>query len=48
MGGGIIIVGCGLTILFSLLAKFWCVRKNKAIDREEERTGETTTWRFAT
>ncbi|EUC41932.1 hypothetical protein COCMIDRAFT_29378 [Bipolaris oryzae ATCC 44560] len=48
MGGGIIIAGCGLTIVFSLLAKFWAERKNKAIEREEERTGEVTTWRFAT
>ncbi|KAJ5027424.1 hypothetical protein J3E73DRAFT_410328 [Bipolaris maydis] len=48
MGGGIIIAGCGLAIVFSLLAKLWAERKNKAIEREEERTGEVTTWRFAT
>jgi hypothetical protein len=34
--------------LFCLLAKFWSVGKNKAIEREEERMGEVTTWRFAT
>jgi len=48
MGGGIIIAGCGLTIVFCILARWWCIRKNKAIEREEERTGEITTWRFHT
>ncbi|KAJ4399439.1 hypothetical protein N0V91_009448 [Didymella pomorum] len=48
MGGGIIIAGCGLTIVFCILARWWSIRKNKAIDQEEERTGVVTTWRFAT
>lgn len=48
LGGGIIITGCGLTILLCLGARFWSIRKNKAIDREEERTGEKIVWRYAT
>jgi len=47
MGGGIIIAGCGLTTFFCFLARFWSIRKNEAIDREEECTGEVTTWRYA-
>ncbi|KZM24019.1 uncharacterized protein EKO05_0009358 [Ascochyta rabiei] len=48
LGGGIVIVGCVFTIAFCILAGFWCMRKNKAVDRGEERTGEVTTRRYET
>lgn len=35
-GGGVIIAGCGATILSCLVAKWWCRQKNKALDREAE------------
>ncbi|KAL4876978.1 major facilitator superfamily domain-containing protein [Aspergillus karnatakaensis] len=47
-GGGIIIAGCGLTAIGCLVAKWWAIRKNKELDKEEERTGVVTEWRFAT
>ncbi|KPI37705.1 putative transporter [Cyphellophora attinorum] len=47
-GGGIIIVGCGLTVIFCLMVRWWAMRKNKAIVKEEERTGVANPWRFAT
>ncbi|KAF4536465.1 Vitamin H transporter [Lasiodiplodia theobromae] len=47
-GGGILIAGCGLTIVFCLVARWWCVRKNKELDRKDAQTGETTEWRFST
>lgn len=47
-GGGILIAGCGLTIIFCLVARWWCVRKNKELDQREAETGETTEWRFST
>ncbi|KAL4812523.1 major facilitator superfamily domain-containing protein [Aspergillus spinulosporus] len=47
-GGGIIIAGCGLTAIFCLLARWWCVRKNKQLDEAEEATGNVTDWRYAT
>ena len=47
VGGGAIIVGCGLTILLSLGAKWWSRRKNKALEQEEERTGVYNSWRYA-
>ncbi|KAK5056531.1 hypothetical protein LTR84_012062 [Exophiala bonariae] len=47
-GGGIVIAGCGLTVIFCLLGKWWATRKNKAIEKEEERTGVLNPWRFAT
>jgi hypothetical protein len=40
-------VGCGLTIAFALGAKYWSWRKNKALEKEEERTGMHNPWRFA-
>ncbi|USP82062.1 vitamin H transporter [Curvularia clavata] len=46
VGGGCIIVGAGLTVVFCLAAKWWAARKNKAIEREEERTGVVNTWRY--
>ncbi|KAI4727244.1 MFS transporter [Aureobasidium sp. EXF-10728] len=47
-GGGAIIAGCGLTILSCLVVRWWCIRKNKALDKKEAETGEVNTWRFAT
>lgn len=46
--GGVLIAGCGFTILFCLLARWWCMRKNKQLDQRESETGEVTEWRFAT
>jgi peptidoglycan/LPS O-acetylase OafA/YrhL len=47
-GGGIIIAGCGLTVIFCLAGIWWAKRKNKAIEKEEERTGVLNPWRFIT
>lgn len=47
IGGGCIIVGAGMTVVFCLGAKWWATRKNKEIEKEEERTGVVTAWRFA-
>jgi len=47
-GGGVIIAGCGLTIVSCLVVRWWCVKKNKALDKLEEETGNVNTWRFAT
>ncbi|KAL4916123.1 major facilitator superfamily domain-containing protein [Aspergillus aurantiobrunneus] len=47
-GGGIIIAGCGLTAIFCLAARWWCVRKNKQLDEAEAASGNTTEWRYAT
>jgi hypothetical protein len=46
VGGSAIIVGAGLTVLFCFGAKYWSHRKNKAIEKEEARTGVVTTWRY--
>lgn len=47
-GGGVIIAGCGMTILSCLVTRWWCIRKNKALDKKEAETGEVNSWRFAT
>ncbi|KAK6008107.1 hypothetical protein QM012_000010 [Aureobasidium pullulans] len=47
-GGGVIIAGCGITILSCLITRWWCMRKNKALDKKETETGEVNSWRFAT
>ncbi|KAL4798516.1 major facilitator superfamily domain-containing protein [Aspergillus venezuelensis] len=47
-GGGIIIAGCGLTAIFALIAKWWCMRKNKQLDKAEAESGNVTEWRYAT
>ncbi|KAI5272057.1 MFS transporter [Aureobasidium subglaciale] len=46
-GGGVIIAGCGLTIISCLVARWWCIRKNKILDQREAETGEVNSWRFA-
>jgi hypothetical protein len=48
VGGGAIIVGCGLTIIGCVMARWWALRKNKALDAREEASGDVTTWRYAT
>lgn len=47
-GGGVLIAGCGLTILFCTGARWWCIGKNKALAREEERTGQVLGWHYVT
>jgi MFS family permease len=47
VGGGCIIFGCIFTILFCIGAKLWSAKKNRNLVEEEERTGITNTWRFA-
>ncbi|KAH0288195.1 putative vitamin H transporter [Aureobasidium namibiae CBS 147.97] len=47
-GGGVIIAGCGLTIVSCLIVRWWCMKKNKALDKLEAETGNVNTWRFAT
>jgi MFS family permease len=48
LGGGAIIVGGGLSIISCLIIKWWCGRKNKALDKLEAETGVVNSWRFAT
>lgn len=47
-GGGVIIAGCGLTVLFCLGTRWWCGRKNKALDEADGVSGNGTGWRYAT
>ncbi|KAF2008403.1 MFS general substrate transporter [Aaosphaeria arxii CBS 175.79] len=47
LGGGCIIVGAGLTIVFCVATRYWCIRKNKVLEKEEERTGVVNSWRYA-
>ncbi|KAL4898364.1 major facilitator superfamily domain-containing protein [Aspergillus ambiguus] len=47
-GGGIIIAGCGLTVMFCVATMLWCKKKNKALDEAEEASGNATGWRYAT
>ncbi|KAH7031695.1 major facilitator superfamily domain-containing protein [Microdochium trichocladiopsis] len=46
MGGGIIIVGCGASILSCLMLKWWVNRKNKQLEERQAQTGEYNEWRF--
>lgn len=48
LGGGILIIGAGLTIISCLLTRWWSMRKNKELNRRDEATGVVTEWRFAT
>ncbi|KAK3048278.1 hypothetical protein LTR09_010440 [Extremus antarcticus] len=48
LGGGIIIVGAGLTIISCFVTKGWATKKNKELVREEEITGITNSWRYVT
>ncbi|GKT47302.1 putative transporter [Colletotrichum spaethianum] len=46
-GGGAIIVGCGLTVIFVLIAKWYCRKKNKQLEEQERLAGEPKGWRYA-
>lgn len=45
--GGAIIAGCGLTVVGVLMTKWWCRRKNKALEEAERAAGLPKGWRFA-
>ncbi|KAF2162919.1 hypothetical protein M409DRAFT_26772 [Zasmidium cellare ATCC 36951] len=47
-GGGVIIAGCGLVIVSCLVTRWWAMRKNKALERQQEASGVVNEWRFAT
>ncbi|CCF46049.1 major facilitator superfamily transporter [Colletotrichum higginsianum] len=46
-GGGAIITGCGLTVIFVLITKWYCRKKNKELEEQERLAGEPKGWRFA-
>ncbi|RJE20368.1 Major Facilitator Superfamily [Aspergillus sclerotialis] len=48
IGGGIIIAGCGLTVILCLAARCWCMRKNRVLDEADARGDNVTGWRYAT
>jgi len=47
-GGGVIIAGCGFTVLSCLVAKWWATRKNAKLDALQEVSGDVNPWRYAT
>ncbi|KAK8051766.1 hypothetical protein PG993_003151 [Apiospora rasikravindrae] len=47
-GGGVIVAGCGLAIVSCIVTRWWCVRKNKEIEKRENETSEANAWRFVT
>jgi len=46
-GGGVLIAGCGLTIILILITKWYCARKNKILEERECVAGEPKGWRYA-
>lgn len=46
-GGGAIVAGCGLTVIFVLITKWYCQKKNKELEEQERRAGEPKGWRYA-
>lgn len=46
MGGGIIIAGCGLTIISCMVVRWWVIRKNKELEKRQAETGDNNPWRF--
>lgn len=48
MGGGIIITGCGLSIICCMVVRWWVLRKNKELEKRQAETGDTNPWRFTT
>ncbi|KLP09785.1 Uncharacterized protein LW94_4825 [Fusarium fujikuroi] len=46
-GGGVIITGCGLVVVFVLITKWYVAKKNKALKAAEDAAGEPEGWRFA-
>ncbi|CAG9948409.1 unnamed protein product [Clonostachys rosea f. rosea IK726] len=47
-GGGVIILGSGLTIIFCVITRWYCQKKNKEIEKEQEQTGVVNNWRYVT
>jgi hypothetical protein len=47
LGGGILIIGSGLTIISCFATKWWSMKKNKELERRDEATGVVTEWRYA-
>jgi hypothetical protein len=47
-GGGVIILGSGLSIICCVITRWWCLRKNVEIEKKEQETGELNSWRFVT
>ncbi|ETN39805.1 uncharacterized protein HMPREF1541_06031 [Cyphellophora europaea CBS 101466] len=47
-GGGAIIAGTVLVIISCLVTRWWCMRKNKALEARQTQTGEVNSWRYAT
>ncbi|KAI1869712.1 uncharacterized protein JN550_005693 [Neoarthrinium moseri] len=45
-GGGVIMVGCGVTVLSCLALRWWVARKNKQLEERQRETGEFNSWRF--
>lgn len=45
-GGGIIIAGCGLSVLSCVALRWWISRKNKQLEATQQETGEFNSWRF--
>ncbi|SPO04150.1 related to putative tartrate transporter [Cephalotrichum gorgonifer] len=45
--GGAIITGCGLTVIFVLITKWYCRKRNKALEEAERAAGLPKGWRFA-
>ncbi|KAK5083812.1 hypothetical protein LTR05_006318 [Lithohypha guttulata] len=48
MGGGLLILGCALSIAACLVIRWYAIKKNKALEKEEERTGVINHFRFQT
>lgn len=48
MGGGLLILGCALSIAACLVIRWYAMKKNKALKKEEERTGIINHFRFQT
>jgi hypothetical protein len=46
-GGGAIIAGCGLVVIFVLITKWYVAKKNKALKAAEDAAGEPEGWRYA-
>lgn len=46
MGGGIIIAGCGLSIILCIATKWYAEGKNKVLEARERDAGEPKGWRF--
>lgn len=46
-GGGVIIIGCGVSIFLCFATKWYCQKKNKVLEETERLNGEPKGWRFA-